>query len=322
MIDALQYFLPILESPDTLIGFDEVRRWPIGVLDQLFDLGLLAQAEDAQCIVCPECGDHTEELIADDGPDGQVRFLIECPAVWRLEVTPDCRHQWRPNFESFVRMMALSMQLTGKPTTLLHDRLWRVGRTNWSGQSRDVLFVRGLRWSDGVSVRQKISRSRKPILFSSTYAMPTEFWATLPPQLVLREVASLDSDFQLDVVELTACIEDANSRAAGESLQQVTREELTLMVRRQVKADRKTELTDEVYLQAYRQEGSVRNAADFLTRETGQAVSKDKIQRAIKRNGGASAVLESEDSNSIVRGVASHRRDRKGKNLISGKSPN
>ena len=319
MIDPLPFFLPILEFPDTLIGAHEVRRWPTGVLERLVDLGLLVRAEDAYCVVCPECGEHAEELIAEDGPGGGVRFFIECPDVWRLEVPATSRNQWRPNIEAFVQLMSASLKLTGKPAPLHHDRLWRVGRMNWSGQGRDVLFVRGLMWDDGEQVRGAISRTRRPIVFSSTYAMPDSFWTTVPPQLVLRDVASLEDDFQVDVVEITACLDDAANRRAGEPLQPVSREDLTLMIRRQLKAEHKTELTDEFYLRAYRQEGSVRKAADFLSQETGQTVTKDAVQRAIKRHGGASAVLESEDSNSIVRGVASQQRDRKGKKLSTGK---
>lgn len=269
MIDPLPFLLPILESPETLIGIDEVRRWPNGVIDHLTDLNLLVRAEDAYCIVCPECGEHREELIADDGPGGTVRFFIECPEVWRLEVPAMSRHQWRPNLEAFVQLMATSMKLTGKPRLLLHDRLWRMGRMAWCSQGRDVLFVRGLRWDNGDQVRREISRARRPIVFSSTYAMPDEFWPTLPPQLVLLNVASLEDDFQVDVVEITACLDDAANRRTEEPMRLVTREELSQLIRREIKAEHKTELTDEFYLQAYRQEGSVRKAAEFLTKETG-----------------------------------------------------
>lgn len=319
MVDAFEYFLPIVESHQSTVSSDEVGRWPSGVLTTLTDLGILVRSEDAAVIRCPECGEHWEEVIAGDGPAGSSRFFINCPEFWRVEVSPEHRQQWRPNFSALVKLMATSMKLSGKPTILLHDRLWRMGRMTWSSQGRDVLFVRGLRWDDGDQVRRAISRTRRPIVFSSTYAMPDEFWPILPPQLVLLNVASLEDDFLVDVVEITACLDDAENRRTGESLQPVSREELTLMVRRQVKAEHRTELTDEFYLRAYRQEGSVRKAAEFLTQETGQPVSKDAVQRAVNRYGGASAVLDSDDSNSIVRGVASHHRDRKGKILNTAK---
>jgi len=94
-----------------------------------------------------------------------------------------------------------------------------------------------------------------------------------------------------------------------------TAEQLKLMIRRQVKAEGKTSLADGVFVQAYRYCGSVREAAAFLSRQTGQEVSKDQVQRALKRAGGAVAMLNAEDSDSVERGVASHRRDRFGKRL-------
>jgi hypothetical protein len=319
MIDVLPYFLPILESPETLIGTQEFRTWPKGILDRLIALNLLVRAEDACTIVCPECGEHTEEIITGKGPNGQIRFYIQCPEVWRLEVPVTSRHQWRPDLGAFVPLLATAMKVNGKPATLVHDRLWRIGRITWNGQNREILFVRGLQWDDGDQIRREISRTRRPIVLSSTYSMPENFWTTLPPQLVLREVARFEDEFVFDFEEITACLVDREADHAGEARQPITSEALTLLVRRQIKAEHKTELTDDIYLQAYRQEGSVRKAAEFLSLKTGQTVSKDAVQRAISRQGGPLAAMESDDSNSIVRGVASHRRDRKGKILNTAK---
>jgi hypothetical protein len=70
---------------------------------------------------------------------------------------------------------------------------------------------------------------------------------------------------------------------------------------------------------AYRQEGTLRAAAKFLSKQTNSEVSKDRVKRAIDRQGGVDALANEEDSNSVVRGVVSHHRDRKGKNLATGK---
>jgi hypothetical protein len=58
------------------------------------------------------------------------------------------------------------------------------------------------------------------------------------------------------------------------------------MIRRQIKAEEKTQLTDDILIAAYQQEGSVRKAATFLTERTGQVVTKDKVQNALRRCGG------------------------------------
>lgn len=93
----------------------------------------------------------------------------------------------------------------------------------------------------------------------------------------------------------------------------VSEVQLKLMIRQQVKAEAKTGLTDDIFVAAYRQHGSVRKAAAFLSQQTGRHVSKDQVHCALKRSGGIQAVLNAEDSDSIQRTVASQRRDRRRK---------
>ena len=319
MVDPLEFYLPIVESQQSTIGNDEVCRWPAGVLDTLTTLGILVEAEDATSIRCPECGDHWEELIARDGPGDSTQFFIRCPEVLRIEVTQQHRRQWRPDLPALVRLLASSLNLTGKPQEIVPARLWRLGRLTWNKESRDVLFVRGLRWPDAELPRAQIVRQRKPILISSTYAMPDEFWRTPPPQLVLRNVAWFTDRFEIDVEEVAACIADASKKGGDSSILGITEDDLKMTIRRQIKAENKSELTDDIYIRAYRQEGSLRAAADFLSKQTSSEVSKDSVKRAIDRQGGIAALANEEDSNSVVRGVASHHRDRKGKNLATGK---
>lgn len=89
------------------------------------------------------------------------------------------------------------------------------------------------------------------------------------------------------------------------------REQLILLIRQQIKAESKTNLIDDVYVAAYRQCGSFRAAAAFLSEQTGRKIGKDKVRRAVERCGGVEAVLRTKDSESIQRTVASQYRDRK-----------
>ncbi|AMV35215.1 hypothetical protein VN12_24030 [Pirellula sp. SH-Sr6A] len=319
MVDPLEYLLPMIESQQMTVGNDEVSRWPTGVLQTLTDLGILVSAEDADSIRCPECGEHWEEIFAMDGPGDSTQLFIRCPEVLRIEVTQQHRRQWRPDLSSLMRFLASSLNLKGKPQELFSERLWRLGRLTWNKVSRDVLFVRGLRWPDAELPRAQIVRQRKPILISSTYAMPEEYWKTPPPQLVLRNIAWFADRFEIDVEEVAACIADATKKVGDSPILGVTEEELKLTIRRQIKAENKTELTDDIYVRAYRQLGSLRLAAEFLSDQTNAIVTKDRVKRAIDRYGGIPSLANEEDSNSIVRGVASHHRDRKGKNLATGK---
>jgi len=319
MVDPLEFLLPIVESQQMTIGNDEAIRWPPEVLNTLVDLGILVDAEDAGVIRCPECGDHWEELIARDGPGDSTRFFISCPEVLRVDVTQEQRRQWRPNLSGLVRLLAESLNLSGKSQELVPERLWRLGRMNWNGDSRDVLFVRGLQWPDGEQPRSQIVRQRKPVLISSTYAMPDEFWRTPPPQLVLRRIAWLADRLEIDVEEVAACLLYSSKKAVGSTTLSLSEEELKLTIRRQIKAENKSELTDDIFVSAYLQEGSLRAAAKFLSKQTNSEVTKDSVKRAVDRQGGISALANESDSDSIVRGVASQHRDRQGKKLATGK---
>lgn len=93
----------------------------------------------------------------------------------------------------------------------------------------------------------------------------------------------------------------------------MSREQLTLIIRRQIKAEHKTQLSDDVLMAARRQCGSLRKAADFLSRETGQDVTKDQVFRAVKRAGGLAEIINASDSDSIVRTSPSARVRRKSK---------
>jgi hypothetical protein len=319
MADPLEFLLPIIEAPRMTIGHAEVLRWPNKVLERLTELGILVRAEDADLIRCPECGDHWEEVIAQDGSEGSTRLYIHCPEVLRVEVLHCHRQQWRPDLSALMRFLASSLNLTGKPQEIFPERLWRLGRLTWNKESRDVLFVRGLQWPDGDQPRSQIVRQRKPILISSMYCMPDEFWRTPPPQLVLRNIAWLTDRVEIDVEEVAACIVCASKKAVESPPLAITEEDLKLTIRQQIKAENKSELTDDIYVRAYLQEGSLRKAAEFLSKQTQTVVKKDRVRRAVLRQGGISSLANEEDSNSIVRGVVSHHRDKKGKNLATGK---
>jgi hypothetical protein len=289
----------------------------VGVPQKLVELGILREAERASHVLCPECRQHFGEVLAVEGPKTSTRYVIECPEVLRAEVPPVALQQWRIDFELLATILARSLALSGKCTELLPGRLWRLGRTEWQGKSRDVLLARGLHWNDGATVRAKLVRNRKPIVFVPQSRPPDDFWRTLPPVLSLAHVTML-GDYTIDVeaLEIAAAIQDADARGHSVLESSLTKEELTKMIRQEIATKAKMSLTDDIFIAAFRQHGSLRAAASFLTKETGRKVSKDMVFRAIGRSGGAQAVLNSSNSNSIVRPEASHSRDKHGKPLV------
>ena len=316
MTDALRYLLPLVDTESGLVGNHHAGRWPEGVLDRLMELGLLDTTHLASQIQCPECGQHTEEVLTYPDESGPVRFYIQCPETWRVEILHDHRRQWHVNVPKLLELTAKRMDLKGDPKELLAGRLWRMGRTSWNGANRDVVFARGLAWPDSQQIRSAISRCTKPIVVTSRQQKSKTPWRNAPISLALDQIATLTEDLSLDVDEIIATLNRGDPQSEAPAGQIPSTADLKLLVRRQIKAEQKTELTDAVLVQAFLQEGSFRKAAEFLTGQTGQQVSKDKVQRAVNRSGGIASLLDGQDSNSIVRGVASQHRDSRGNILI------
>jgi len=309
--DALDCLWPLLEARCPIVTAHGVAGWPAGVHERLLSLGILVRGEDAQRVLCPECQEHCEEIIACVTPGAAVAFYIPCPHVLRARVPPETRWQWQVNFDTLVAILALTLGLTGRPRELMPHRLWCLGRSEWRGTRRDVLLARGLSWDDVAGVRRAIVRTHRPIVFVPRDKPGRDCWSgRLPPVLALAQVATLNEEgLDVDRREIVAAIEEAEA-GATDQIAVISEEHLKRMIRQQVKAEGKTALTDDIFVQAYRQCGSVRRAAAFLSQQSGQAVTKDQVQRALKRAGGAAAVLDTRNSHSVQRAVASQRRDK------------
>jgi len=307
MSNALNWLWPMMETPELLVAAHVVAGWPAGVLERLLALEFLVQAADADRVLCPECHTHIEEVIASVGPGELPRFYIPCPEVQRAPVPPEARRRWLVNLARVADALAATLGLTGACVELLPGRLWRLGRATWQGSPREVKLACGLHWDDAETVRAAIARGRKPVVFVPATRPPDDLWrGRMPPILVLSQVATLARrGIELDPLELAAGMQDADERTTAPPA--VSPEQLRLMIRQQVKAEAKTSLTDDILVTAYRQHGSVREAAAFLSQQTGHDVSKDQVHRAVLRTGGAAAVLSAENSESVVRSAPSAR---------------
>lgn len=317
MTDPLHWIWPLLEFQHPIVTNAAVATWPPAARQKLVDLKFLTQAENANRVLYPECGQHEEEVVVAQGPSDLPRYFVPCPEVMRAYVSADDLRQWAVQASAIAEALATTLGLSGRCTELAPDRLWRLGRTNWQGASRDLMFARGLQWDDAATVRAEIVRGRKPIVFVPRCLPPDGFWRrSVPPVLVLSQFTSFRDEIEVEAFAVATAIRDAEAAGATQGLVTVTEEQLKMIIRQQIKAEHKSELTDTVLVAAYRHCGTYRAAAEYLTKQIGRLVSKDAVFRAVERAGGTLAVLNSEDSNSVVRGVASQRRDKKGKKLL------
>lgn len=177
MRDPLAFLWPYAEDPHPTFA-DTTLRMALSVgLERLIGSGWLMPAENADTITCPGCLDgHEEEVAAVDRPDGTRQFYVPCPENLRVEVLPALLRQWTIDWFALARTVAASLALGGACTPLMDGRLWRLGRTKWQGESRAVLFARGLTWADGGDLASHVARTTWPIVFVGDRMPPANIW--------------------------------------------------------------------------------------------------------------------------------------------------
>ena len=299
MIEPLTLLWPQIELLRPLFSHDWVQRWPAGALDRLQTAGYVKPAETAQRVICPGCYEgHIEDVVTIEQPNGSYQLFVYCPEVLRAEVSVESLRQWTIDFEKLANTVARSMSLQGKCLSLLPGRLWRLGKATWQGALRDVLLARGLAWKDSTEVVGRIGRSRRPIVLVGKHLPPNGIWGDCRPAVVpLADVASLDGDtLAVDAVVMAAIVADADAAWDDDGGPLLDEQQL----RRLLRAQRDSELKDDVLVAAYKQYGSYRKAADALI---AQGVETDRwaVERAVRRGGGTAALRRSESSSSVAR---------------------
>lgn len=309
MTDAFKYLCLLMDMDTPRISVHEASMWPDDGFERFLAQGFLQQAENAEYVTCPDCHDHQEEVVCREYPGGIVRWFIACPDCGRVQLEPDEIKQWGINCGAVAQAIASSLSLAGKCMDIGSGRVWRLGRWKLPDGVRDVLFAVGLSSQDGSSLRRAITSAHKPIVLVPRQVPPDEFWVgKTPPLILLHDAAEivddqivLDPHYVLDVVR-----QDELEPVTTEALSQ---EQLMLMIRKMIRTERRVELTDEILLAAHQSCGSVRKAAQLLTDQLKQTVSKDKVQRAVDRAGGLASVAADRNSESVIRSRSRDRRD-------------
>jgi hypothetical protein len=299
MCDPIAWLWSFADARDPVFDAMSMRVILGDVVDQLVSLNLVVRTANAVCVSCPACGGHGEEVISFDYPDGTTRYYVPCPQDFRVEVHPVLLQRWTINWDALAQSSASALALAGQCTQLIADRLWRLGRIKWKGTYRDAMLARGLSWPDGRDVARQIARNTRPVVFVGDRPAPESVWVGRQPPLVrISQVASFENDkTTIDADATLAAIILGESELAAGNPHAPDPQRLTLMIRRQIRAEGKAHITDDILIAAYLQEGSVRKAAAFLSKSTGLAITKDKVHNAVMRTGRTTAVEPSESSN-------------------------
>jgi hypothetical protein len=311
--ELLRLLLAAADDTDRVFDHSETDAWPTGALDAFSRLGLLRRAQTGLTAPCPNCTQpHFEPVIVVEEPGRQDRYFIWCPESMRVEVPPEMCQGWEIDPQGIAQAVACAMDLKGSPKALVPDRLWRLGRIPWEGKTREVLFARRLGDPDGASVAAHVGAGGRSIVLVPFHVPDERIWPERVPAVVaLSHVAAVENEvLAIDGIALAERVVAADALAEARSVLPIDPEVKKQVVRRQVKAEIKSHLEDDVLIAARVTHGSTRKAAKALTDQLGRPVSKDQVQRAIDRAGGLDALVERDDSPSVMRTVASQSRDR------------
>jgi hypothetical protein len=287
MRDPIAWLWSFADARDPVFDAMSMRVLLGNVYDQLVSLNFVVPTANAVCVSCPACGGHAEEVSSFDYPDGTTRYYVPCPQDFRVEVHPVLLERWTTNWDALAHSTASALALAGQCTQLIADRLWRLGRIKWKGTYRDGMLARGLSWPDGRDVARRVARDTRPVVFVGDRPVPDDVWVGREPPLVrISQVASFAGDkTTIDTDATLAAILLGEAELTAGHLLTPNPQRLTLIIRRQIRAEGNTRLTDDILLAAYQQAGSVRKAAVFLSESTGQTVTKDRVHSALMRSG-------------------------------------
>ena len=311
--DVLQHLLAASDDVGRTFDHRDLAEWPPGSLQVFESLGVVRRSAGGLRASCPSCDDgHIEVVSERPSPDGQTQLCIYCPEQLRLEVSKEMCRGWQVNPHGLAACVATGLGLKGTPKPVVLNRLWRLGRIPCEGTTREVVFATRLGETDATSVVAHVGVGGRSIVVVPRLIPDDRIWPGRVPAVVpLDRVCGLDGDrFVIDGVAFMEAVGEADVAAESRSLLPVDPQIKKQVVRQQVKAEIKGHLEDDILVAAYVECSSMREAAKLLTDRLGRPVSKDQVARAVKRAGGAAAAIDTDDSPSVSRRVASHSRDR------------
>jgi hypothetical protein len=314
MHDPLSILWIILDQSEPMLSAESLSRYGAKVRAWLEAQHLLRPTHAATHVSCPDCDDgHLEEVELVPDPAGVPRYFIVCPQSLRVEIPERCLSQWTLDLDAVACAVAAAMSLRGKPKPLMPGRLWRLGKATVKDSAgnenvRDVLLARGLQWQDGDVVRRSIAASGRAITLITTEHFPTAL--SMPSSVILplpRVSSATSTGIELDLAHLWTLVRDAEEqlKARGEP-------DVRQTIGRKVSKMQSQAFDVAALAQLYKSEGSLRKTEAAL-RARGVDMDHATIGRELKKL--EVDIAEVRSSESVVRAVASQRRDKGRKRL-------
>ncbi len=311
--DLFRLLLVTADAPAALFDHTEVSCWPKGALDDLLKSHLVRPVQTGLTAPCPHCDDRHVETVtvvepADDAE--RPRYFILCPESLKVEVTEEMCRGWTVDLDGLATVLASALAVSA-PKPVVPGRFWRLGRMPWRDTTREVVFAVRLADDDAEALMRHVGSGGRAVLFVPHRVPDPSRWpGRVPTVIPMHAVAAMtDDNVVLDPEAVLEAINEADRlavAAGGVSLDERGKK----LVRGQVKAELKSNLTDDILVAAYQQHGSLDKAAAALSQQTETEISRDKVWRAVQRAQKAGILARTEDSGSVSRSVASQRRDR------------
>lgn len=310
MPDNSEAFWSVIDAATAQLTADDVRT--LGpAADWMSKSGVMAESTTASTASCPECLDgHVEDVISVPG-DEQATLWITCPQSLRVRIDPECLRRWIIRWDALAVALAKALGLTGRTREIDPGRVCLLGSTDWQQSRREVVLAIGVAGATSPQLSQHVGPAGRAIVLATGAAPPSDIWSGRVPACVpAKDVLSVRSaGFDLDAVLLADSVRAADEAARHVGGLTLDEDQLKDVVRRQVRAAQKAELTDDLMVNAAAIHGSARKAEKALKAE-GYEVDHSTISRAVKRHKGTAKLVRQEDSASVSRTVASQPRDR------------
>lgn len=313
MNSVTERFWSIIDAATPGLTADDIRTLG-SAADWMLSSGIVAETTSAGAIACPECADgHVEDVVTVPG-DAQAVAWITCPRLLRVQIDPELLRRWVIVWQPLAAELGRALGLDGAPREIAPGKVWRLGSAPWQQSRREVLLAIGA--PAGSDLGCHVGPAGRAIVLSSRMAPPIDTWSgRVPACIAVKDVLSVGpAGFESDGLHLADAVRAADEAARHVGGLTLDEDQLTQVIRRQVRAAQKKDLTDDLMMHAVAAAGgSARKAAETL-KEEGYKVHHSTISRAVKRHKDAAKLVRAEDSPSVSRTVASQPRDRSKKN--------
>jgi hypothetical protein len=118
---------------DTLLSWDQVRRWPTGAFEVFLNAGWIVPAPPATEVICPGCEENCYMPVAKVFParnDLAARAYVACdkrPEMGTVKIQPARLQQWQLTQGQLAQWVSGALGLKGKPQLDGDSGLFKLG---------------------------------------------------------------------------------------------------------------------------------------------------------------------------------------------------